>query len=273
MRDERIESARRKKIVPMPVRARLDRFRGAQRAGMFGLPELVALAAALVLLLTAFSAYFFYLKPQRARLEALGLERDQLQTRLRSSTQGVERNESTQANVARIIENLQQFETGTLASRNESSTPIIEELNEKTRRNALTRAQFSFTRQDETVADGKSLQRTMQTGTNKRPSIFPSIEISLSIEGAYTNLRRFIHDIETSRRFIVINSVELEGATNTGSSSTREAPVIPGITPSPTTGATGRNALVNLRLDMSAYFRRNPAEAGGANVSANGTAQ
>ncbi|MCA1815159.1 MAG: hypothetical protein LC746_01895, partial [Acidobacteria bacterium] len=82
-------------------------------------------------------------------------------------------------------------------------------------------------------------------------------DISLTIEGTYANLRRFIRDVETSRRFIVINGVQLESLNETG-----------------TDAAAARGALVSLRLDMTAYFRRNAppsSPAASSSSSADGT--
>jgi hypothetical protein len=128
-------------------------------------------------------------------------------------------------------------------------------LNEKTRRHNLARAQFSFSHVDE-FAPG---QTRPQAGSNarggsggsagnvaKRESVFPTIDVSLTIEGQYGNLRRFIRDIEQSRRFIVINGIQLEGVSDTGN--------------------TARAALVSLRLDMSAHFRR--SSSGAATIGA-----
>jgi hypothetical protein len=70
------------------------------------------------------------------------------------------------------------------------------------------------------------------------------------VEGQYQNLRRFIQDIETNRQFVIINSVELERATETNSSPAAEGE---------STGGP-RAALVSLRLEMATYFQRGASE-------------
>jgi Tfp pilus assembly protein PilO len=240
------------KVSPAQIRARLAHRRATRPASTIRLPELIGLAVAILLLLGAACAYFLLLVPERARLVALENERAQLQSKLRASTEGVERNESTQASVGKIVSSLNEFETSVLVAREpQTTTAVIEELNDKTRRHNLARAQFSFSHLDEFVPG----QTGAQTNSNprggaagnagKRESVFPTIDISLTIEGPYGNLRRFIRDIEQSRRFIVINGIQLEGVSDTGSAA--------------------RAALVSLRLDMSAHFRRS-----GAATMANG---
>ncbi|MCA1556183.1 MAG: hypothetical protein LC747_05785 [Acidobacteria bacterium] len=246
-------------VAPAQLRARLAHARATRPPGAIRLPEIVALTAAALLLAVAASAYFFLLVPERTRLVRLENERAQLQSKLRASTAGVERNESTQASVAKIITSLSDFETTVLASRDpQTTTAVIAELNEKTRRHNLARAQFSFSHLDEFVPGQTNLQQSSNArggagNTSKRESVFPAIDISLTIEGQYGNLRRFIRDIEQSRRFMVINGIQLEGVSETGNAA--------------------RSALVSLRLDLSAPFRRSGAAIGGAMSGATATSQ
>lgn len=237
---------KRRKISRAQIRARLTQRRATRPASAIRLPEIIGLAAAILLLLAAACAYFLLLVPERARLVALENEHAQLQAKLRASTEGVERNESTQASVGKIVSSLNEFETGVLVAREpQTTTAVIEELNDKTRRNNLARAQFSFSHLDEFVPGQTNAQPNSNArggaagNASKRESVFPAIDISLTIEGPYGNLRRFIRDIEQSRRFIVINGIQLEGVSDTGSAA--------------------RAALVSLRLDMSAHFRRSGA--------------
>jgi hypothetical protein len=100
-----------------------------------------------------------------------------------------------------------------------------------------------------------------EAGQRIEQSIFPGIGVTLTVEGAYPNLRRFIGDIEADRRqFVVINTVELEGVTDANAAEApAPAPVVPGAEPGnaqPQTQTPSRNALVTLRLDLVAYFRR-----------------
>ncbi|HLL71546.1 MAG TPA: GspMb/PilO family protein [Pyrinomonadaceae bacterium] len=241
---------RKRMVSPAEIRARLREARSTRPAGAIRLPEIIALTVAALLLTVAACAYFFLLVPERSRLAALENESAQLQAKLRASSEGVERNESTEASVDKIVTSLNDFETTVLAARDpQTTTAVIEELNDKTRRHNLARAQFSFSHLDEFVPGQTSSQQSSARAgasgnTSKRESVFPAIDISLTIEGPYGNLRRFIRDIEQSRRFIVINGIQLEGVSDTGNAA--------------------RAALVSLRLDMSTHFRRSGSASGGA---------
>ena len=227
------------------LRARLKKFGGGRRAGAVGLPELAALAVSALLLLAALCAYFLLLAPARARLARLGLEREQLQRRLQQSNENAVRHQSAGQLAGSILGSLETFENA-LGYREESSRAVVEELNEKTRRNGLARAQFSFSYQDELAPGQQPAAQPAQVSAggrfNRRQTVFPAIDISLTVEGPYAALRRFIRDVETSGRLIVINGVQLEGINESGAGRAGEG------------GARG--TLVSLRLDMSAYFHR-----------------
>lgn len=257
MRDERTTDAApgKRTRAAANLRARIPAFRRQGNGRGLGLPEVAALAVAFLFLFAALGAYFFLLVPERSRLAASEREREQLQTKLRASTEGVERNESTQASVEKIVQSLNDFEVTTLGTRDpQTTTAVIQELHDRTQRNGLSRPQFSFSHLDEFAPGQTSTQRSSSAaGANKRQNVFPTIDISLTVEGPYANLRRFIRDIEQSRRFIVINGIQLEGVSDTGNAA--------------------RSALVNLRLDMSAYFRRGGAHVGGATPASDTTSQ
>ncbi|MCA1616483.1 MAG: hypothetical protein LC800_20790 [Acidobacteria bacterium] len=228
------------------LQERLARFRGARRTGMFGVPEIVALAASCLLLALAFAAYFLLLVPQRSGLVRSETERASLQGKILAARENVGARVSTNEAVSNIVRSIQSFETGTLAAREVGIMPIYEELNDKTRRNGLARAQFSFVHQEEAGAQQQAGSAANLAGSSQRRQlIFPAVDINLNIEGNYPNVRRFIADLERSNRFVVINGVQLEGINESGAD--------------PST----RGTLVSLRLDMSAYFRR-AGQAGGA---------
>lgn len=255
------QQSRRGDQARRQLQERLARFRGQRRTGMLGVPEAVALAAACALLAVAAASYFLLLVPARLRLNGLETERAQLQTQIRAATENRDTRVSAGDRVAEILRSLEQFETGALAPRDASINSLYEELTEKPRRNGLARAQFSFIHQDEQAQAAQGAQQQRASAANlsgsarRRQAVFPSTDISLNIEGSYGNVRRFVRDVERSSRFVVINGIQLEGLNESGE------------------GAAARGALVTLRLDMSAYFRRGGGMTGGATPPAGGASQ
>ena len=256
---QREQPARRGAEARRQLQERLARFRGQRRTGMLGVPEVVALVAACALLALAAASYFLLLVPARIRLANLEAERAQLQTQIRTATESRDTRVSTGDRVSEIVRSLEQFETGALDAREASINSLYEELTEKPRRNGLARAQFSFIHQDEQAQRSQQQQQAAAgnlTGSaRRRQTVFPSTDITLNIEGTYANARRFIRDVERSPRFVVINGIQLEGINEAGAD------------------AAARGALVTLRLDMSAYFRRAAQPAGGATAAPGGASQ
>jgi Tfp pilus assembly protein PilO len=278
------------------VAGRLAMLRGARRTGFLGVPEIVALAFAAALLALAFAAYFLLLVPERSNLASLERERQQLQTQIRSAGESREQKLGVDQTVERIKQSLAHFETESLVPRETSERALYEELNDKIRRSGLQRAQFSFAYQDDAQAGAQQSGQQRAAGNlagsaRRRQTVFPATDISLTVEGNYANLRRFIREVESSPRFVVINGVQLEGLNDTsggvrGGGVTSESATAAG--PAGRGGATGagaagraagaapRGALVSLRLDMSAYFRRGaaaPADQSGATAARQGTSQ
>jgi len=249
------------------LRARLGTLRATRRRGPFGLPELGALAFAALLLLAAVLAYLFLLVPQNSRRASLETERGDLERLLQSQQTNLGTGQDTAQRVSEILTSLERFETGHLGVASSGSKTLYEELNRLITKNGLRiSGGINFTQLQEVVPGAENTQRTRRQGSGEQSaqrvvqSIFPGIGVTLTVEGTYPNLRRFIRDIEGDRRqFVVINTVELEGVTDTNAAAQLAPPVAsgeaPGVQPAQPQAPT-RGALVSLRLDMSTYFRR-----------------
>src|SRR5205085_2829684 len=116
-------------------------------------------------------------------------------------------------------------------------------------------------------AKGESQNQGPRLGNSKWQSLYPGISVTVTVEGQYANLRRFVRDIESSSQFIIINAIELERAGEEGPLvTTAPVPVAPSIAnpavPRPNaqgidaTPVAPRSNLVSLKVDMVAYYRR-----------------
>ena len=265
MRDDTAAAATRGGARAASLRTRLDAFRATRRRGAVGLPEFVALAVATLLLLAAVLAYVSLLVPQRSRLASLEAEREQLQRQLAAQQSSLGESQDTRQRVSEILASLERFEVDHLGHAGSGTKTVIEELNRLIIKNNLRISggvQFTQLQETPPAAAGQQGQRRSTTEESAQrvvQSVFPGIGVALTVEGTYPNLRRFVRDIEADRQFVVINAVELEGVTDSGpADSPVAAPAVPGAAP-PQTPARG--ALVSLRLDMAAYFRRAAAAA------------
>ena len=232
------------------IRIRLDQLKRSRRRKVLGVAEIAGLAGAALMLVLAFISYFYFLAPAHSRLESLQRERDRLQTQLRVAQEGYQHNADTKSMVETINASLQTFENDHLVGRGSGRMALYAELNQLIRRNGLRNTagpSYSVLASLGTKNQQQSATNTDRQGNAKWQSVFPGIGVSVTVEGAYQNLRHFLREIETSRQFLIINAVELESATESNT-----APAGDATTPH----AGQRAAPVSLRLDMATYFQR-----------------
>lgn len=211
--------------------------------GIFGPLELAALVLSSLLFLILFFAYLYFLIPARNEHAVLLADRDRLQKLLRDTSLGTKPEADAQATIAEINKSLQDFEASRLLQQNEGRLMLYSDLNSLMKQNSVRNTSGpTYSAVETTAASGS-------TGTRSTvgQSIFPAIGITLTVEGQYQNLRKFLRDLEGSRQFIVINSVEFESAAESGRRIS--------------TDTDGTHAApVSLRVDMAAYFRRDVPE-------------
>ncbi|MFN2511984.1 MAG: GspMb/PilO family protein [Pyrinomonadaceae bacterium] len=234
-------------VTPPPtrrqdIRMKIQRVRKSRRSGMFGIAEIIALMGSALILLTVLISYFYFLMPARSNLQERQLERSRLQNQLRSSRDLMLQGQDTQSTVDKIAESLTDFEDNRLPNRSQGRMSLYDELNQLIRNNGLRNTSGpSYTALES--LDSKQRTTESKSASAKWQSVYPGIGVSLTVEGSYPNLRRFIRSLEASKQFIIINAIELERATQ---SNTAES----------ASSSDARSSLVSLRLDMATYFQR-----------------
>ena len=231
-------------------RARFDSLR-ARQSSVFGPAEIIGLAGSLLILVLVVVAYLYFLVPARSRRATLELERARLQSQLRTSQEVLVRGQSTDATVHNITQSLEAFESTGLADANRGRMGLYDSLNSLIRKNGLRNTSGpTYTPLDPI---GSKVSSGSKTST-KWQSIYPGIAISVTVEGPYQNLRRFVRDIETSKQFVIINTVELERATESSIAA-----------PSDAAAGGSNSSVVSLRLEMTTYFQRTGAVSSAGN--------
>jgi len=207
--------------------------------------QILPLLAIMLMVLLVVISYLYFLVPARSRLDSLQSERSRLEKQLSISTDLATQGQTTEAAVQKITDSLVDFESNQLLTVDSGRMSLYGNLNTLIQKNGL-RNTSGPTYTSLEPSDSKGGTAGSRSTNTKWQSIYPGIAISVTVEGAYQNLRHFIRDLETNKQFVIINSVELER-----SNETNNLPVIPG---DATTGA--RPALVSLRLEMTTYFKR-----------------
>ena len=227
------------------ITARLQSLNFTREQRVVGPAEVVGLAGSALIFLLVVISYLYFLMPAKARLNALQAERSLLQSRVRSSQEEVHLGESTEAAAQRITQSLEEFESKNLPAASRGRLSLYDSLSSLIHKNGLRNTSGPTYTALEAAGSKEGAEGTRSANT-KWQSVYPGLAISLTVEGQYPSLRRFIQDLEANKQFVIINSVELERATESNSSPVAEA--------APAGGTAA--ALVSLRLEMTTYFQR-----------------
>jgi len=231
-------------------------FRRVQpKTGMFGIPEIIGIAFSGLLVLIVVLSYFYFLTPAHARLKKAKDERVALDKSIDSLKKSVNENESAAIQIAARRNSIADFERNFLRQENLGRMSLYEDLNQAIRRNALRNTDGpTYTALDPLDPNAPKTQAN-KGGIARFQSLFPGVSVSVTVEGSYLNLRRFIRDVEASGQFVIINAVQLEGQEKSGGE----------IASNPDGGMGNQNpssqkkSSVSLRLDMAVYFQRSVA--------------
>ena len=260
-------------------------------AGMWGPVEISAVAVSSLAIMAALVAYFFFVIPSNRELAKNKSEADRLDAELISAKSKYGEITSTETQVAKLLASVDDFQTRFLPVSQNGQAALYQRLNGLMGAYGLVNTSGPDYAPLETADLNPGQQQTdEERGRSKFRSLFPGVYVTVTLEGSYQNLRRFIREIETGREFVVVSAVEL-APSDTEKQKDQTSPVgnpnsrVPGgpVAINPTTGlpmTKGNPAFnqpliqtpgqqsqnnqrgkmhgetVSLHLEMAAYFRR-----------------
>jgi Tfp pilus assembly protein PilO len=245
-------------------------------AGMWGTVEIAAVGVSMLLMLAVIVFYVFFVIPSGRELEAERMERDRVERELVSAKERYGNITNVETEVARLIESVDSFESRYLPLSVTGRTALYQRVNGLISAHGLVNTTGPDYSPLEVADQSVTNQSDTERGRSKFRSHFPGIYVTMTVEGTYPSIRRFIREIETGNEFVIISSVELEPAERrqqpaeidqqTGTeTASQENPGFPGgfgqpQTQTPRSPATQRGRtlgeIVSLRIEMAAYFRR-----------------
>ncbi len=255
--------------------------------GMWGNAEIATVGLSMLALLSVVLLYIFFVIPSNRELEANRSKRDRLEQELMSAKARYGDITSTETQVAKLLSSVNDFEVNYLPVAASGRNALYQRLNGLIYAYGLVNTTGPDYSPLETADQGNANQTDEERGRAKFRSLFPGVYVTMTVEGSYQNLRRFIKEVETGREFVIISAVELEPSdmqqqrettpgqqVNTGGVPPQggpNAPVYGGYNnppggqfsqqpgqqarPSAPRGKT-HGETVSLRLEMAAYFRR-----------------
>jgi hypothetical protein len=147
-----------------------------------------------------------------------------------------------------IRASLVRFEDGHLIDQAAGQVPVILEIDRLRKDSGVILSEINFNpvEEKEVQPEGGS---TIRRGGGK--SLFPGLEMDFTVQGAYGDVRRFLIGLETSRTFLIVNSLELKSVEPSGSSARAGL------------GAAASTAqVITLGIKLVAYFERQKYEQG-----------
>ncbi len=206
-------SAEQKTVISTADAASVKTAVGRKRpvkSGMFGLAEIIAVTIGLLSLLGVALFYSFFVLPSQSDLQSQKVKRDNLETEINKQKKNLGDFTTTESKVAELVQSVDVFESNNLPIGTFGSTDIYSRVNQLIR---------GYDLQNTSGPDYSRLEPTIQkksteekAGKDRMRSLFPGMYVSMTVEGSYQNLRRFIRDIENSSQFVLINSVQLESS-------------------------------------------------------------
>ncbi|MFN6962646.1 MAG: GspMb/PilO family protein [Pyrinomonadaceae bacterium] len=245
--------------------------------GIWGQTELATVFVGVLAIVAVLLIYFFLVVPSDRELERNRAERDKLDRDLGAATARYGSITDTESHVASLIKSVDDFQLSYLPAAENGRYSLYQRINGLIASNGLVNTSGPDYAPLEAADQGSAQDAgESERGKAKFRSLFPGVYVTMTVEGPYQNLRRFIREIETGREFVIISSIKLEpsdnqrqtptGATQgpmqTSSGMDVANPTLAPSQPFATTSAPQRprgkthGEVVSLRIEMAAYFRR-----------------
>jgi len=259
-------------------------------AGMWGRNEIVSVTLGIFALLVVVLIYVFLVIPSNRQLASHKSEADNLEIVRSTAYQNWGSVKDARTRAVELISSEESFEQRYLLAADTGRNELYQRLNGLIDEYGLTNTSGPDYSPLDAVDTSKANEQQSEgeRGRDKYRSLFPGVYVSMTVEGSYQNLRRFIKEIETGQEFVVISAVQLvpsDSQSTAGENKPAQLTVQPQSV-GPTVGraqpinpATGRpigptvavqqpqpvppqqkgktkGEVVSLHLEMAAYFRR-----------------
>ena len=248
--------------------------------GMWGQTEIATVGLGVLAILATLLLYLLVVVPSNKELERNRADRDQLERDLLTARTKYGNITTTEGQVTKLLASVDSFESNYLPSADSGRTALYQRINGLISAYGLVNTSGPDYAPLDVADQTQSGQVDDQRGRGKFRSLFPGVYVTMTVEGSYQNLRRFLSEIEAGNEFVVVSTVEIEptdtekkedapqpatARANTGGQPAGNVPGLPGTSvttnPAPARGPAvprgkTHGETVSLRLEMAAYFRR-----------------
>jgi hypothetical protein len=214
--------------------------------------EWFGIVIAVISLIGAYFVYQNIAMPVRARIRAIEDQCQELRKKGEKARRDRNQIELEQKNYIKVIDRLREFENGNFLDARVGQLALIDEINALSRKNGVQLVEnvTFLTKKPTEDKSGATVRTTEQPRASKTKSlVFPTFTVKFSIAGDYRKVRLFVHDLETSRQFLVLNLLTVSPE------SKAKTPGRQGFSSNSTD--IGQNPDdITLDLELTAYYRR-----------------
>lgn len=241
------------------------------RGGMWGPLEIGAVALGALSLAAVGFLYFLLVLPSNQELAKNRSEADRLEAELVSARTKYGQITSTEEQVTKLLTSVNDFQTRFLPATANGQAALYQRLNGLIRGYGLINTTGPDYAPLEIVDSNSGDETDEERGRARFRSLFPGVYVTVTVEGSYQNLRRFIREVETGREFIVVSAVELapsdtEGQKQQNNQTTPmnaggippgfNQPGVQPVTQVQKPKGKMHGEVVSLNIELAAYFRR-----------------
>ncbi|HVE57873.1 MAG TPA: hypothetical protein VNB22_13660, partial [Pyrinomonadaceae bacterium] len=184
-------------------------------AGMWGTTELVTVGVAMLAILTTILLFVLLVLPAQSELDNNRAKRQELEKQLATANSRYGNITTTEERVSELTRSVEDFESRYLSTETNGKTALYQQINGLISAYGLTNTTGpDYATLEISDPNRNAQQEDEQKGRSKAISIYPGTYITMTLDGSYQNLRRFIREIETSNQFVVISSIQLEPSEN-----------------------------------------------------------
>jgi hypothetical protein len=185
-------------------------------AGMWGPLEIAVVSVGVLAIIAASVLYFVWVVPSNRELVRNRSEADRLEAEVLSARTKYGEITDTQAQVTKITSSVDDFEMRFLPVVSTGQAALYQRINSLLNAYSLENTTGPDYAPLETVDKDTGEQSDTEKGRSKFRSLYPGVYVTMTVEGSYQNLRRFIREIETGREFVIVSRVELAPSDSEG---------------------------------------------------------
>jgi Type II secretion system (T2SS), protein M subtype b len=231
------------------------RARNAVRRARLSVAEIAFLGAALIFASGVALFYSYKVLPLGYMVAARQRQIKDLKTQIEKLNTEEKKRLAQASNAEKILESLDGFESR-LTPDERGMTQIINEIDALSTTHKVLAGDSNYRPEaaDEPQFDEKGNPKP-RPNRDKRPKIYPNLGVETTVLGDYSNLRRFLSDLERSRQFLIVNSLTFQGGDDRITRQLAKGGKQPQL-------SSAESVPVSLKIEFDTYFK--PPAAGAA---------